>query len=305
LIFTPAAGKQEYPFRAAGFRAIYVYDVSQTDGKPLPESPHTANVDVWKYGEQLKELVAKRGIDLQVDRSIEPARGVSSGGKIRLSPGLSPAEWVSVLTHELTYEALHHRPEAAALSRDVIEAQAYGVAYVVGRGLGIATHTAAAEYMGQYAGDKRALAQMLAAIQETSAQILDELLPEARAAAGGAPALDEKGFTQIHREYGDRLIRSVTGFVRDRDKAEDIAARAFQTAWEKRERFRGESKASSWIEAIARNEAAILSPGADRPIRFDRHGGSPGTRSTGAGDRWVGKTRRPAPTPERSRPASR
>jgi RNA polymerase sigma-70 factor (ECF subfamily) len=163
---------------------------------------------------------------------------------------------------------LHHRPEAAVLSRDAIEAQAYGVAYVVARGLGVETHTAAAEYMASYAGDKKGIAQTLAVIQETSAQILDELLPESRAAVGRAAALDEKGFAQIHREYGDRLIRSLTGFVRDRDKAEDIAARAFQTAWEKRERFRGESKASSWIEAIARNEAR-QSYSQEQIARFD------------------------------------
>jgi RNA polymerase sigma-70 factor (ECF subfamily) len=67
--------------------------------------------------------------------------------------------------------------------------------------------------------------------------------------------LSEKGFNQIHREYRDRLISSVTGFVRDRAKAEDIADWAFQKAWEKRDAFRGESLPATWLESIARNEA--------------------------------------------------
>ena len=67
--------------------------------------------------------------------------------------------------------------------------------------------------------------------------------------------LDAEGFNQIHREYRDRLIDSVTGFVRDRAKAEDIADRAFQKAWEKRDAFRGESLPTTWLESIARNEA--------------------------------------------------
>src|SRR5260370_23981289 len=98
LIFTPVAGKQEYPFRPHGARTTYAFDVSQTEGKSLPESAR-ANADVWEYGERLRALVARRGIDLQVDRSIEPTRGISAGGKIRLRPGLSPIQYFSVLTH--------------------------------------------------------------------------------------------------------------------------------------------------------------------------------------------------------------
>src|SRR5207248_16930 len=43
--------------------------------------------------------------------------------------------------------------------------------------------------------------------------------------------------------------------MRDRIHAEDIAARAFQVAWQKRDQFRGEASASTWLEAIARNLA--------------------------------------------------
>jgi RNA polymerase sigma factor (sigma-70 family) len=271
MIFAPGVVKQHGPLRGqappndafplAGFRAAYVFDVSQTEGKPVPELTH-ANADIWEYGEQIRVLVAKRGIDLQVDRSIEPARGVSTGGKIRLMPGLSPIQYLSVLTHELAHEMLHHRPEAAALLRDAIEAQAEGVAYVVARGLGVETHTATAEYMAPYSSDKKAVAQTLAAIQETSAQILDELLPEGRTLAGRVVAsvqkrspLDAEAFGKIHDQYRGRLVQSVAGFVRDPDKAQDIASRAFQAAWEKRESFRGEATPYTWLQAIARNEA--------------------------------------------------
>jgi len=276
LVFAPGSPKQEYPFRPAGVRTTYVFDVSQTEGRPFAGIAQTKNTDAWEYGEQLRALVTRRTIDLQVDRSIEPARGISSGRKIRLKPGLSPAQHFSVLTHELAHEMLHHRPEAEVLSRHAIEAQAAGIAYVVARGLGIETHTATAEYMAEFSGAKRAFAQTLAVIQETSAKILDELLPEARAAAEGVASsapqqrlpLDEEAFDKLHREYGDRLIHSLTGFVRDRTKAEDLAARAFQTAWEKRETFRGESLPTTWLESIARNQARE-SLSRDRTLRFD------------------------------------
>lgn len=284
VIFAPVGRNQEparrqglprgNPFRQSGARAAFVFDVSQTDGKPLPEFAQ-ANVDVWKYGEQLRALVAKRGIDLQVDRSIEPARGTPSGGKIRISPGLSPVEWVSVLTHELAHEMLHHRPEAAALSRDAAEAQAYGVAYVVACGLSMKTDTAAAKFMAQCSNDKKAIAQTLSVIQATSGQILDELLPEERITIGNIPSahqvrplLDAEDFGHLHRDYRDRLIHSITGLVRDRDKAEDIAAQAFEKAWEKREGFRGGSRPSTWLESIARNETR-QSWSRERIVPFD------------------------------------
>lgn len=77
--------------------------------------------------------------------------------------------------------------------------------------------------------------------------------------AAGKPAnrirLDAEAFARLHRDHRDRLVNSVTRFVRDRVQAEDIVSRAFQIAWAKRETFRGEALPSTWIEAIARNEA--------------------------------------------------
>lgn len=43
--------------------------------------------------------------------------------------------------------------------------------------------------------------------------------------------------------------------VRDRNRAEDIAAAAFQIAWEKRAQFRRRSSLYTWLHAIAFNEA--------------------------------------------------
>jgi hypothetical protein len=83
-------------------------------------------------------------------------------------PGLSPIQYLSTLAHELAHEMLHHRPEAATLSRDAIEAQAYGVASVVARGLGNETDTPVAEYMAEVSGDKRTLAQTLSVIHKAS-----------------------------------------------------------------------------------------------------------------------------------------
>src|SRR5437870_3786433 len=173
------ATKPDEVFRLTGFRTAYVFDASQTEGRPLPEFAKTTG-DTREYGEKLKALVAKQGISVEYDASIAPAQGISSGGRIRLMPGMARAEEFSVLAHELAHEMLHHRKETAPLPKVVRETQAEAVAFVVCRGVGLETNTAAADYIALYNGDKKTLAESLSVIQQTSDRILDDLLPEQR-----------------------------------------------------------------------------------------------------------------------------
>src|SRR5712691_10088753 len=78
-------------FRLSGFRTAYVFDVEQTEGRPLPEFATTTG-DPKDYLEKLRATVAKQGISVEYDRAIAPAQGVSTGGRIRLLPELPPAE---------------------------------------------------------------------------------------------------------------------------------------------------------------------------------------------------------------------
>ena len=165
--------------RPVGFRTAFVFDLAQTHGKPLPEFARTAG-DPSQFADKLRALVAKEGISLEYDRSIAPAMGVSSGGKIRLMPDMQPAEEFSVLAHELAHEMLHHSKAEDRLPKTLVETQAEAIAYVVCRGVGLETNSAAADYIHLYNGDKKTLAESLSVIQETSSKILDQLLPEQR-----------------------------------------------------------------------------------------------------------------------------
>jgi len=165
--------------RPVGFRTAFVFDLAQTHGKPLPEVAKTTG-DPKQCTDKLRALVAKEGISLEYDKSIAPAQGVSFGGKIRLLPDMRPAEEFSVLAHELAHEMLHHAKGEERVSKTVVETQAEAVAYVVCRGVGLETNSAAADYIHLYNGDKKTLAESLSVIQETSSKILDQLLPEQR-----------------------------------------------------------------------------------------------------------------------------
>ena len=112
---------------------------------------------------------------------------------------------------------LHHQSGARAWSRGAIDSQAEGVAYVVARGLGLETDKPVAQSMGFCSLNLDRLAQTLAVIQRTSAQILDELGPQPRtpndteaiSTARSDHRCSRRTLDRIHREYGSRLIESI------------------------------------------------------------------------------------------------
>jgi hypothetical protein len=93
---------------AVGFRAAYVFDISQTDGQPLPEIG-TVNGDPCGYRERLGKFVADQAIALEYSDEIAPARGMSEGGKITLLPGQSPAATASASVSRTRFVVLVRR----------------------------------------------------------------------------------------------------------------------------------------------------------------------------------------------------
>src|SRR5713101_4056616 len=59
---------------AVGFRATYVFDISQTDGQELPEIG-SVNGDPREYRERLEKFVAEQTIALEYSDKIAPGRG--------------------------------------------------------------------------------------------------------------------------------------------------------------------------------------------------------------------------------------
>ena len=70
-----------------GFRAVYVFDVSQTEGAPLPAFTERTKGEVGEYRERLIDFTIAQGIQLEFKESIAPALGMSYGGKIAILPG--------------------------------------------------------------------------------------------------------------------------------------------------------------------------------------------------------------------------
>jgi len=154
-----------------GFRAVYVFDISQTDGKELPTLTEVQG-DVSGYRERLIEFVKSQGVELNYFEGISPAKGLSHGGKITLLPGQSPAEEFATLTHECAHELLHRGDRRRLTTMQVRETEAEAVAYVVCRSIGLQTGTASADYIQLWNGDAKLLEESLEAVQQTAVVIL-------------------------------------------------------------------------------------------------------------------------------------
>src|SRR5579863_8264417 len=99
LILTPMIGRKKTDSAAEstvdakqsqaqlyGFRAVYVFDINQTEGKDLPTLTEVQG-DVSGYRERLVKFVEVQGVTLNYSEHIAPAKGLSYGGKITLLSG--------------------------------------------------------------------------------------------------------------------------------------------------------------------------------------------------------------------------
>jgi hypothetical protein len=160
-----------------GFRAVYVFDISQTEGKEVPTLTEVQG-DVSGYRERLLKFVESRGITLNYSDKIAPAKGLCHGGKITLLSGMQPAEEFSTLAHEIAHEMLHRGDRRTLTTKQVRETEAEAVAFVVCQSIGLDTGSSSADYIQIWHGDANLLRESLEAVQQTAAVILGGIAPE-------------------------------------------------------------------------------------------------------------------------------
>src|SRR6266700_317708 len=168
-----------------GFRAVYVFDVAQTEGKDLPALTEVQG-DVSGYRERLFKFVEAQGVELNYSERIAPAKGLSHGGKITLLLGMQPPEEFSTLAHEIAHEMLHRGDRRTLTTKQVRETEAEAVAFVICQAVGLQTGTASQDYIQIWHGDANLLRESLEAVQQTAAVILGGIAPEPAAMTAAA-----------------------------------------------------------------------------------------------------------------------
>ncbi len=156
-----------------GFRAVHVFDISQTEGEELPKLSEISGSAEHNLL-FLESVYATLNIKLETRPMPEGTRGVSLGGHVVVKEGLDNTMRFRILAHELGHELLHRDivGDEVIKSHELIETEAESVAFVVCKAYGIDTQALSSEYIRLHRGDTKLLMASLDRIQQTATRII-------------------------------------------------------------------------------------------------------------------------------------
>ena len=165
-----------------GYRVVYVFDISQTEGKDFSPVTPIANSEAHALKE-LESVYEQMGITLETKTLGWGTDGISQIGRVLIQEGLSEAARFATLAHELAHELLHSEQDrrSGQLLKRQMEVEAEAVAFVVCTANGIDCRDQSRDYIHLYNGDAKLLLKSMNRIQQTAAKILD-LMEEPRRA---------------------------------------------------------------------------------------------------------------------------
>ena len=151
------------------FRPVKVFDVSQTDGKPLPELASSLSGNVQNYEVFMEALRRSAPVPLSVEPMAANMDGYFSPDQQRIAirAGMSEVQTVSAAVHEIAHSKLHNyaqvQEEAARAGdkeppkkkdRNTEEVEAESISYAVCQYYGIQTADNSFGYIATWSQDK-------------------------------------------------------------------------------------------------------------------------------------------------------
>lgn len=165
------------------FRPVKVFDVSQTDGNPLPErvqSPVaelTGNVEHYEaFMEALRRVspvpIEMKPLSNDLDGFFSPSKQ-----SITLRAGMSEVQTVCAAVHEIAHSKLHDyakQPNSQPKDSSTEEIEAESIAYTVCAYFGIETSANSFGYVATWSKDKdlKAFKESLDTIRKTSSDLI-------------------------------------------------------------------------------------------------------------------------------------
>ena len=166
------------------YKPVTVFDVSQTEGKHLPQLAHDLSGNVANYDVFMEALRRSSPVPISVE--------VMGGGMdgyfdlehqdIAIRKGMSEVQTVSAVIHEMAHALLHNRTKdteekTPELSRSTEEVQAESISYAVCAYYGIATGDNSFGYIASWSKDKTLpeLRESLEVISKTADGLINDI----------------------------------------------------------------------------------------------------------------------------------
>ena len=168
-----------------GFRTVTVFDVSQTEGKPLPELAKKLTGDAAQYESMVAALRSISPYPISIESFPGGAYGCCNfvERRILVQPDMSQTQIIKTMIHEVSHAKLHAPEKTEELpqhkQRFVREMEAESVAYVVCRHFGIDTSDYSFGYVAGWSRGRELsqLRESLDLIRNTAAELIDGISP--------------------------------------------------------------------------------------------------------------------------------
>lgn len=176
--------KEQVEVTIPAFRAVSVFDVSQTDGKPIPELEAQELLStVEGYEDFVQALMNVAPVPIGFEDIPGDSKGYfhTEEKRIAVQENMSESQTLKTMVHEVAHSMLHNKEinrddlmEAPAKDRNTKEVEAESVAYTVCQHFGIDTSDYSFGYIAGWSSgkDMKELKSSLDTIRKTASELI-------------------------------------------------------------------------------------------------------------------------------------
>ena len=216
--------KEKTEISVNAFKPVSTFDISQTDGEPLPEiGVSELTGEVKDYQTFLDAICKASPVSVAFEDIQSGAKGYfhTEENRIAIKEGMNEIQNVKTAIHEMAHAKLHNlevqQMKEGRQSRNSKEVEAESVAYTVCQHYGIDTSDYSFAYVATWSQGKEMpeLKESLNMIRQAASELItsiDEKVQELAAEKGPA-AIDEKtaeSFEDVQQMMGDTLKDRIT-----------------------------------------------------------------------------------------------
>ena len=173
--------KEEVEITIPAFRAVSVFDVAQTDGKPIPElAAKELLSDVEGYQDMIRAVEAISPVPIELEEIAGDSKGYydREAKRIAVQENMSESQTLKTMIHEVAHSKLHSKEveqdEQMKKDRNTKEVEAESVAYIVCQHFGIDTSDYSFEYIAGWSSgrDTKELRASMDTIRRTVSELI-------------------------------------------------------------------------------------------------------------------------------------
>ena len=173
--------KEEVEITIPAFRAVSVFDVAQTDGKPIPElAAKELLSDVEEYQDMIRAVEAISPVPIELEEIAGDSKGYydREAKRIAVQENMSESQTLKTMIHEVAHSKLHSKEveqdEQMKKDRNTKEVEAESIAYTVCQHFGVDTSDYSFGYIAGWSSgrDTKELRASMDTIRRTASELI-------------------------------------------------------------------------------------------------------------------------------------